>query len=108
MDERPILIDGFPRDPEQTRGFLMEKCLRSPLGFQKDFISKTLQIKNNGFFISFICPKLTTKQRYLIRKPPGRLDDDDEAKFWDRFARHESDFSGVMDLYECLVEEVKP
>lgn len=59
--------------------------------------------------ILFKCPKETAKQRYLTRKLPGRLDDD-EVMFEKRFTEFERKNPSIMDFFkwEADVEEVIP
>ncbi|KAK2745550.1 cytidine monophosphate (UMP-CMP) kinase 1, cytosolic [Myotisia sp. PD_48] len=73
-----ILLDGFPRSMEQLRGY----------GDSQDF----------DLAVFCDCPKAMVKMRYINRKLPGRLEDD-EALFNARYREYEELNPAVIDYF---------
>ncbi|PGH00003.1 hypothetical protein AJ80_09240 [Polytolypa hystricis UAMH7299] len=84
-----IILDGFPRSMEQLRGY----------GDCKYF----------DIVVFCDCPRDIIKHRYLSRRLPGRLEDD-EALFDERYAEYEKLNPEVVDWFkqERTLIEVSP
>jgi adenylate kinase family enzyme len=81
-----IVLDGFPRSVEQLYGY--EDCEVCPT------VCHFRKIAPNSYYLQHFdivvfcdCPEKIVKERYLTRKLPGRLEDD-EALFDRRYKEY--------------------
>ncbi|MCJ1232039.1 hypothetical protein MMC12_008720 [Toensbergia leucococca] len=79
-DYRAIILDGFPR------------CLSQGQQFEG-------LVRNVAVVIQLNCPREIAKRRFLDRKLPGRLHQDDEAMFTKRVSEFEQENDEIAHFY---------
>ena len=63
---------------------------------------KVLQIQKFELVIYLQCGRDITRQRFLNRKLPGRVHQDDEAMFNKRFKEHEEETPAILQHYDSV------